>query len=91
MAKLKMYAILDGAAKAYGPPMVFTTNGLAIREFQAIAENSANHIKKHPEDFSLWEIGEYDSDTAQVDAALGLKPLAQAKEFFQTEGLKAVN
>lgn len=92
MAKLKMYAILDAAAKAYGPPMVFTTNGLAIREFQAIAENSANHIKKHPADFSLWEIGEYDSEDASVLAARGLKPLAQATEFFSNEtGLKAVN
>lgn len=92
MAKLKMYAILDAAAKAFGPPMVFTTNGLAIREFQSIAENSANHIKKHPSDFSLWEIGEFDSDDAAVSGNKGLKPLATATEFFQTEtALKAVN
>lgn len=91
MAKLKVYAIFDAAAKAYGPPMVFHTNGLALREFEDICKNTQSQLHKSPADFSCWEIGEYDTDTAILEAGVAPKALAQATEFSNKPALQAVN
>lgn len=90
MAKLKVYAIYDAAAKAYGPPMVFHTTGLALREFETICRNSDSQLFKSPADFSVWEIGEYETDTGVVESVQQIKAVAQAIEYSQ-QGLKAVN
>lgn len=88
MAKLKMYSIFDAAAKAYGPPMVFHTTGLALREFEEICKNQQSQLYKSPADFSLWEIGEYETDNAGIEPVQMVKAVAQATEYAQT--LKAV-
>lgn len=92
MAKVKMFAIFDAAAKAFGPPMVFYTNGLALREFESIARNEQSQLNKSPGDFTIWEIGEYDTDNAVIQSGVAPKALAQATEYVQTKNhLAAVN
>lgn len=91
MARLKMFAIFDAAAKAFGPPMVFHTNGLALREFEDIARNEKSQLNKSPADFTIWEIGEYETDNAVIESAVAPKALAQATEYVNRPGLQAVN
>ena len=93
MAKLKVYAIFDAAAKAFGPPMVFHTTGLALREFEIVAKNPDSQLNKHPEDFTCWEIGEYDTDSAVIESSVGAKALAKATDYVNLKqpSLSAVN
>ena len=51
MAQLKMFSIFDAAAKAYGPPMVFHTTGLALREFEDICKNQQSQLYKSQQTF----------------------------------------
>lgn len=55
---LKIFALRDSAIDAYGRPFYAVTRGSAIRSLQdSLAEKS--EISRHPEDFELFEIGEY--------------------------------
>lgn len=91
MAKLKVYAIFDAAAKAYGPPMVFHTTGLALREFETICRDPQSQLHKSPGDFSMWEIGQYDTDDATLFETQRTKAVCQATEYVSNQGLKAAN
>lgn len=92
MAKLKMFAIYDAAAKAYGPPMVFHTTGLALREFETICKSPDSQLYKSPADFSIWEIGEYETDNAGIQPVQMAKAVAQATEYATNKpALQAVN
>lgn len=81
--KTKMFAIYDGKCKAYRFPHENLHAGAAIRDFQDKAASKDNTIGLHPEDFTLYEVGEYDDSNGQLSAhknlvnlgtALSLKP-----------------
>lgn len=65
MTNLKIYTIKDKKAEAYLQPFTTSTDGLAIRMVQASMEQE-NNLSKYPEDFSLWQIAEFDENTGKV-------------------------
>lgn len=68
MAKLKMFAVWDNAVGAYMQPYAVETRGLALRSFMDAAGGSGDSpIQKHPEDFSLFELGTYDQETGRFE------------------------
>lgn len=71
MDNLKIYAIKDKKAEAYLQPFTTTKDGLAIRMIQASMEQE-NNLSKYPEDFSLYQIGEFNENTGKVE---GLKDI----------------
>ena len=59
--KLKVYSIFDKAAKAYNTPFFMHNKALALRAFEDNVNSAEeNNISKHPEQFSLFCLGEYD-------------------------------
>lgn len=65
MAVLLLYSILDVKAKSYSPPMAHPTDGVAIRVFGQECSNPESMLSKHAEDFSLFRVGVFDTDTGQ--------------------------
>lgn len=63
--KLVIAAILDSKAQSYMVPFFTENHQTAVRMF-AGAANSDGMIGKHPEDFHLYIIGEFDQDTADI-------------------------
>lgn len=63
-------AIKDRAADAYLRPIFTNTAGQAIRIFQDEVNRNAedNIMYKHPEDFDLYLLGEYDDSTGLLTA-----------------------
>lgn len=57
------YAVFDVKSATYGQPMFFISEGAAIRAFADVADESSSLICKHPEDFSLYEVGSFDDQT----------------------------
>jgi len=60
--KYKIFVVFDGKTKSWGLPFLkdFTAN--ALREWSEIASDVSdknNQIAKYPDDFTLFEIGEY--------------------------------
>jgi hypothetical protein len=65
--KLNVYSIHDKAATAFTQPFFMHNDGLAIRAFQDnVNAKDENNISKHPEQFSLFKLGEYDDATGVI-------------------------
>lgn len=60
--KMVICSIRDSAADAYGRPFFLPSVGVAIRSFTDEVNRPAedNQIYQHPEDFDLFELGEFD-------------------------------
>jgi hypothetical protein len=64
---LTIYSIHDSAANAYLPPFFMHNDGLAIRTFQDMVNSKEeNNISKHPDQFTLFKLGEYDDNTGEL-------------------------
>lgn len=63
MIPLRLYSIYDEKAEQFSPPQVYHNDMLALRAFQGIVNDDKMLIKKYPEDFSLYYVGNIgDSD-----------------------------
>ena len=65
--KMVICSICDSAADAYGRPFFLSSVGVAIRSFTDEVNRSSedNQIYQHPEDFDLFELGEFDDTTGR--------------------------
>lgn len=92
MAKLKVFAVRDLKVGAFLQPLFMRTAGEALRGFEdAVNSTSAeNMIGKHPEDFSLYELGEYDEDLGRFTQPADPNPIGTAVEYKKKTGPKAV-
>ena len=64
--KINIYAVYDAKAEAYGKPLFFNTDGLAKRSFYEACEHPESEFKKYPMVYSLFHIGIYDDDSAEI-------------------------
>lgn len=67
--KLHIYCVRDTAIAQYGNPMFLVARGQAIRSFTDEVNRASddNQMYKHPDDFELYELGEYDSTEAKFE------------------------
>lgn len=82
----KMFAVHDRAAEAFMQPFFAKTIGLACRMFETSCADPSTHLHKHPSDFTLCEIGEFD-DVSGVLTTLenGPRKIADAKPADEKE------
>lgn len=63
MVPLRLYSIYDSKAEQFSPPQVYHNDMLALRGFESIVNDDKMLIKKYPEDFTLYYVGNLgDSD-----------------------------
>jgi len=55
----KVFAIRDDKAEAYMPPICFVTRGQAVRWFSDAMHSPDQEIAKHPEDYKLMYVGDF--------------------------------
>lgn len=56
----KIFCIYDSKAEAFNAPFYMNSRGSAIRSFVDAATGKDDSLTKHPGDFTLFELGEYD-------------------------------
>lgn len=61
-------SIYDSKAESWLPPSAFISRGQAIRTFDDIVNgrNGDNDMARHPEDFSIHTIGEFDQSLGVI-------------------------
>jgi hypothetical protein len=64
--KLKIFSIRDQKIDSYLNPMAMTTAGQMIRMLQDEMQQQDNMLGKHAEDFELFEVGEFDTETGTI-------------------------
>lgn len=72
MQKLQIFSVFDKKAVAYLQPFYYQQKGQAIRAFEDSVNNPETAFNKHPEDFSLYLLGEFDDTTGEITSK---KPL----------------
>lgn len=80
--KLKACSIYDKRAQAYGPPMCYPTLGVAERSFSDAVNDAGTTLHKHPEDYQLYELGEFDTETGEYTQKPA-RVLCEAWQFKQ--------
>lgn len=79
---LKVFTIYDSKAEAYMQPFFMQTKGQAMRALVDTLEDPKTQFCKHPEDFTLFEIGTYDDQTGKfenLDAPVSIGNLVEFK------------
>lgn len=65
---MKIYVVHDVQANVFGTPQFMLTDGIALRTVSDLIKDPASILAKHPEDFSLYMIGEYDEASGTIKA-----------------------
>lgn len=63
MAKLKVYAVMDNKVMAYEKPFFMRSRGEALRSWEEVVNDEKTQFCRHPNDFALLELAEYDEET----------------------------
>lgn len=83
----KMYCIHDCKVGAYDKPWLARSRGEAIRSFADLINSKDNNmVSKHPEDYTLFEVGEFSLDTGNVTphpAHINVGKALEFKELIQ--------
>lgn len=64
--KLKIYAIHDDKMQAFSRPLFFQNHGTAIRSFSDAIQDPKSDYARHPSDYRLYCLGEYDDNTGII-------------------------
>lgn len=60
MNKLRAFSVFDAKAQAFLQPFFFASDGQAVRIFSDCVRDPSHAFGKHPEDYSLFRVGEFD-------------------------------
>ncbi len=64
--KHQMFVIYDSKARAYMQPWFLTQDGMAQRAFSDCVNADDHNFARHPEDYTLFNIGEFDDNDAII-------------------------
>lgn len=80
--RYKIVAVRDRAIDSFGQPVFVANLGGAIRSFgdEIKRVDPNNQMNKHPEDYDLYHLGEYDDETGTFE---GIRPsqIAVGKDY----------
>lgn len=65
--KMKIFSVYDSKAGAYLQPFFFNHTGGALRAFSDLCSDVQHTFGKHPEDYTLFELGTYEDDKSSFD------------------------
>jgi len=80
---MKIFSVFDSKAEVFSTPVCDLNAGVALRAFAdaAGAVNGVNPISQHPEDYTLFEIGIWDTETGSIVMHEAKHSLGVAIEF----------
>lgn len=81
---LKIFCVYDSKVEAYMSPFFMQSRGQALRAFVDTAEGKETQIGKHPADFTLFELGEYDDSSARFSLHVTPVSLGVAVELLSS-------
>ena len=74
---MKVLAVYDSKVEEFLPPFLARTVAEGIRNFQTATNTETHPFNEHPEDYTLFEVGEWDAQSgtfmnAQTPVSHGL-------------------
>lgn len=82
---LKIFTVYDQKVESYFPPFFERSKGAAIRAFEQSINDPSHTFAKYPQDYCLFELGEYDDQHATIDMHPAPVSLGLAIEFTKVD------
>lgn len=82
---MKIFSVYDAAVAAYATPFFQQTKGLAIRSFGDACKDPESQLSRHPKDFTLFELGEFNEVTGKLSSLSTPLSLGTALELSSRE------
>lgn len=79
----KVFSVYDSKASLWMNPFFMQANGQAIRAFSDEANDPKSQLGRHPTDFVLFCIGEFDDNTGQLVAFMPPTQLGMASDYLK--------
>lgn len=86
MRQLKVFAVYDSKVEAFLQPFIMQTKGQAVRAFTDSCNDPQSNFWKHPEDFTLFELGSWDEVSGAYTNLTAKVAIGGALEFRKAEG-----
>ena len=83
--KVKVFSIFDEKARIFSNPFFMPHAGEALRSFGDLVQDKSSRIAKHPEDYKLYHLAEYDDCSGSFVSLNVPVFLANATEFVVEE------
>lgn len=81
----KIFTVYDSKIESYQSPFTANHKGYALRDFERVANDKSTQIGQYPSDFTLFEIGEYDTQTGKITTHDAKISLGIALEFVKSK------
>lgn len=77
----KIFCLYDSVAQDYGFPVVRINQHVLFREIQEEILRGQSPMAKHPSDYTIFEVGEWDSTNGQFDFYEAKKSLGLVQDL----------
>lgn len=84
--KLKLFTVYDKQVDAHGVLFTAVSEGHAVRSVNAMRKNPQNPWNDSPADYELYEVGEFNDSTGQVEAVGSLRKVGSLQILGQNNG-----
>ena len=74
----QLFSVFDSKAQAFMTPFVEQSPGTSSRAFEAACNEQGHIFNAHPEDFTLFYIGDFDDATASIETLKAPEAIAAA-------------
>ena len=81
--KSMIYCLYDSKIEAYLQPFFMQSKGLAVRAFTDLANDPEHQFGTYPNEFSLFEVGEFNCLNCQFLLHNVPMPIGSANEFIR--------
>jgi len=83
--KMEVFSVYDSKTEAYLQPFFAVNRMVAIRMFSDLANDSDHMFGKHPHDFALFKVADFDDASGRIEALEVNQNLGLAHEFKEPE------
>ena len=80
-----IFSIYDNKALSWGTPYYSLNNAVGTRQFEDAVNQPDTPFNKHPEDYVLFAIGEFDQHTGELIPYEQSKNLGLAADYIHSE------
>jgi len=79
--KLRVYAVYDSKIGVFARPFFMQSKGEALRAWQDVVNDPNTSFHKHPEDFTLFEIGVWEDEDARFENHVSPESMGLALDY----------
>lgn len=83
--KLLVFSIFDDKAGCYMPPFFSSAVGQAVRSFGDLVNNKETMVGMHPEDFRLFQLGDFDDGDGRLSSLDVTRLVAVGLDFVSKD------